>query len=212
MKTLERGQDKIQKICDIIRRETIEPAKQESQTILMEATQKAEEIIQEAENQAEQLIKQARHQIEQERNVFNSSLQQAAKQAVEALRQELEKKFFNEELQTLLDQKLSNPDMIANLLNAIVKAIEKEGLATEIGAVIPRNVSSEQVVALLLQEVKNKLSGKPLEVGNFKGGVQVKLRDKKMTLDITDQTIKELLGNYVRKDFRNALFGHAGKN
>lgn len=207
MRSLEKGQDKIQKICDKLRHETLEPARQEAQQIVDAAREKAEEIKAEAERHAEQLLKQARIQIEQERNVFHSALQQAAKQTIEGLRQEIEHKLFNEDLQVLLDKQLGDPQTIANLINGVVKAIEKEGLTTDLSAVIPKVVSADDVNALLLDNVRKRLKGKVLEVGPFAGGAQVKIHGKRMTLDLSDQAIKELLANYMRKDFRKMIFG-----
>lgn len=206
MRSLEKGQDKIQKICDKLRHETLEPAEQEAQRILEEARKKADAIRAEAEFHAEQLLKQARGQIEQERNVFHSALQQAAKQMVEGLRQEIEHKLFNEELQNILEKQLADPKMIAELINGVVKAIEKEGLATDLTAVIPRLISPDDVNTLLIENVRKRLKGKPLEIGAFAGGAQVKLHGKKMTIDLSDQAIKELLAQYIRKDFRKLIF------
>lgn len=206
MKSLEKGQDKIQKICDKLRHETLEPAEKEAQQIVEEAGKKAEAIKADAERQAEQLIKQARGQIEQERNVFHSALQQAAKQTVEGLRQEIEHKLFNEELQNILEKQMADPKIVAELINGLVKAIEKEGLSTDIAAVIPRSVSPDDINDLLLENIRKRLKGKPLEVGIFAGGAQVKLIGRKMTIDLTDQAIKELLANYMRKDFRKLIF------
>ncbi len=154
------------------------------------------------------MIKQARGQIEQERNVFHSSLQQAAKQAIEALRQEVEQKFFNEELQTILDKELANPKLVADLINALVLSLDKDGIAGDLTAAIPRSVSADEVSKLLLDSVRKRLKNKPLELGHFAGGAQVKLHGKKMTIDLTDYAIKELLANYVRKDFRQMIFSH----
>lgn len=208
MKSLEKGQDKIQKICDMLRHETIEPAKLKAQEIIDTAKKSAETIIADAEKHADQLIKQARGQIEQERNVFNSSLQQAAKQALESLRQDVEQKFFNEELQTVLEKDLSNPKLIAELINGMVKALEKEGITTDISAVIPKYVSPDDVSQLLLESVLKRLKNKSLEIGSFAGGAQVKMIGKKITLDLTDHALKELLANYVRKDYRQMIFSH----
>jgi V/A-type H+/Na+-transporting ATPase subunit E len=206
MRSLEKGQDKIQKICDKLRRDTLEPAEEDAQRILEEARKKAENIVAEAERQVEQLLKQARGQIEQERNVFQSALQQAAKQTVEGLRQEIEHKLFNEELQNILEKQLGDPKIVAELINGIVKAIEKDGLTTDLTAIIPRLVSIEDVNALLLENVRRRLKAKPLEIGSFAGGAQVKLLGKKMTIDLSDHAIKELLANYMRKDFRKLIF------
>ena len=207
MRSLEKGQDKIQKICDKLRHETLEPAEEEAQQILKEARKKAESIKAEAERHAEQLFKQARSQIEQERNVFHSSLQQAAKQTIEGLRQEIEHKLFNEELQHLLEGQLTDPKIVADIINGIVRAIEKEGLTTDLTAVVPRLVSPDDVSSLLFEGVRKRLKGKPLEVGGFAGGAQVKLHGKKLTIDLSDQAIKELIANYMRRDFRKLIFG-----
>ncbi len=206
MRSLEKGQDKIQKICDQLRHQTIEPAKTEAQDIIAEANKKAEAIKADAEHHAEQLIKQARGQIEQERNVFHSALQQAAKQTVEGLKQEIEHKLFNEELQNILEKQLADPNVVAKLINGIVGAIEKEGTSTDLSAIIPKTVSAEEINSLLLEGVRKRLKNKTLEIGSIAGGAQVKLHGKKMTLDLSDQAIKELLTNYVRKDFRKLIF------
>lgn len=206
MKSLEKGQDKIQKICDKLRHEIIEPAKKTAEEIIDQAKKEAEAIISAAEQQAAQVLLQARAHIEQERNVFNSSLQQASKQALEALRQEIEQKFFNEELQQTFEKELANPKFVGELINAIVAAIEKEGLSADLAAVIPKAVSPEQVSLYLLDNVRKKLKNKPLEIGKFAGGAQVVLQGKKMTFDLSDHTLKELLANYVRKDFRQMIF------
>jgi V/A-type H+-transporting ATPase subunit E len=206
MRSLEKGQDKIQKICDKLRKGTLEPAKEEAQLLIEEAKSKAEAIKAEAGYQAEQMIKQAKGQIEQERNVFHSALLQASKQAIEALKQEIEHKFFNDELQDLLEKQLSDPKIVADLINGIIAALEKEGLTTDLSAVIPRLVSADDVNDLLVESVRKRLKGKPLEIGHFRGGAQVKLHGKKLTLDLSDQAIKELVANYVRKDFRKLIF------
>jgi V/A-type H+-transporting ATPase subunit E len=206
MKSLESGKDRIQSICDKLRKKTIEPAKEEAQKLLIEAKKHAESIKAEAEHHAVELIKQARGQIEQERSVFHSALQQASKQTLEGLRQEIENKLFNEELQQVLDTHMADSKVVAGLINAIVNAIEKEGLSTDIAAVIPKTVSPDDVVDLILESVQKRLQNKPLEIGHFAGGVQLRLIGKKMTLDLSDQALKELLANYVRKDFRKIIF------
>ena len=208
MKSLEKGQDKIQKICDQLKHKTLEPAQKEAQKIIEEARKQSEELLQEAGRQAEQLIKQARGQIEQERNVFHAALQQSAKQTVEGLRQEIEHHLFNEEMQQMLEKNLSDPKLVADLVNGIVQALEKDGLNTDLTVVVPKTVSAQDVSALLLENVRKRLKGKPLELGSFTGGVQVKLHGRQMTIDLTDHAIKELLANYVRKDFRQMIFSH----
>ena len=45
MKGLDTGREKIQKICDSLRKETLEPAKQEAREIIENAHMQASEIV-----------------------------------------------------------------------------------------------------------------------------------------------------------------------
>lgn len=206
MKTLDKGQDKIKKICDILRNETLEPAQKQAEEIIAAAEKKGEEIVREAERRAHKVIDDAKLNIEHQHNVFESSLQQAAKQAVEALRQAVEKQFFNDELDVLLDGPARDPAIVADLLKSIVKAIEKEGLAVNLTAEIPKSVSSKEMNGLLGEKILKTLANGTTVLGEFNGGVKVRLNNKRMTLDVTKETIKDLLAAYLRKDFRKMIF------
>lgn len=206
MKTLEQGQEKIQKICNELREGTLEPAKKEAERIVSDAHARATELIKEAEKEAEELIKASRVVIEQERNVFNSSLSQGVKQGLEALKQDIEHKLFNDQLNEMVKKGTQNPDVVARLIDCIVKAIEKQGLSADITAIIPKYIPEAEVNLLLTQEILQKLKRHSVAVGSFEGGAQVKLGDKGLTVDISDQAIKELLSRYIRKDFRKFIF------
>lgn len=206
MKTLEKGQDKIEKICEILRKETLEPAQKEGERLIQEAREKAEGIVDQAEREAAQIVADARKQIEQERNVFHSSLTQASKQSLESLRQSIEHKLFNEQLNHEIEKGSSNPKLVADLINSIVKALEKQGLAADLTALVPKDVPASEVNKHLLAEVAGKLENQSVAVGDFQGGAQVRIRNKKMTIDISDEALKELVANYARKDFRKYLF------
>lgn len=210
MKTLEKGQDKIQKISDQLRKEILEPAQQEAHRIIEEAKKKAVHIHQEAEKNAESLIQSARKANEQERSIFKSSLEQASKQAVGALRQVIEHHLFNEQLDLALKQVTVNPKVIADLITAIVKSIEKEGVSADLSAAIPKSVSAKEVNAYLVDGVLQRLKNESVVLEDFLGGAKVKYLDKNLTIDISETAIKDLLAQYVRKDFRKLIFGNIG--
>lgn len=206
MDTLEKGQDKIKKICDSLRIETLEPAKVEAQKIIAEAKEKALEIIEQAEEQAERMFAIARAEIEQERNVFQSSLVQAANQSVETLKQRIEKELFNHEFESMIKSETAKPTVIADLIKVVIEAIKKEGVEANLEVVIPQHVNPKEVAALLGDKVLNNLKDHELHVGHFAGGAKIRLVDKKMTLVITDQALRELMSSFVRKDFRKMIF------
>jgi V/A-type H+-transporting ATPase subunit E len=207
MKTLEKGQEKIKKICAVLRDETLEPAQKEAQGIIEQAQQQAEQMIADAQKAAQKLHSDAKAAIEQEYRVFQSSLHQAANQGLETIRQSIENKFFNEHLSALIEKQVNEPHLIANLINALVKAVEKEGLSVDLTAFVAKTIPPKQINELLAKEVLNSLQGQSVVVGNFNGGVRLKLQNKKVTLDVSEEALKELLATHiVRKDFRKMIF------
>jgi V/A-type H+/Na+-transporting ATPase subunit E len=205
MKTFEAGSKKIQQICDLLKKDAVEPAKKEAETIIEEAKGKAQQIIENAEKQAANTQKEAKATIEQERNVFQSFMAQAARQTIESLKQAIEKKFFNEELQQLITAQATDPKVIAKLIDVIIKAIEKEGTSADLSVIVPQNVSTKEINGFLGENVLNKLKEHSVILGGFSGGVQVKLHNKKMTIDISDKALIDILSSY-RKGFRELFF------
>jgi len=208
MKTLEKGSDKIQKICAVLRDETLEPAQKEARAIIEKAEKQAEQIVKEAQKAANKLHVEAKAGLEQEYAVFQASLHQAAKQSLESLRQSVENKFFNDNLAATLEKSSGDPALVAALINAIAKALEKEGLNANLTAIVPKTIAPKQLNDLLLHEVLKSLKEGSVVVGNFAGGAKVRLNNKKVTIDISEEALKDLLGTYiVRKDFRKLVFG-----
>lgn len=206
MKTLEQGHDKLQKIMDELRESTLEPAKKEAASIVSEAHLRAKEIVIAAENESARLIHAARKVVEQEQNVFNSTLTQGVRQSLDALRQEIEHKLFNDQLGHLVKNGTKDPEIVAKLINCIVNAIEKEGISADISAIIPKHIPENQLNLILAENILKQLREHSVEVGNFAGGAKIKLHDKGLTIDISDSAIQELLSRYVRKDFRKLIF------
>jgi V/A-type H+-transporting ATPase subunit E len=207
MKTLEKGSDKIKKICEVLRVETLEPAKREADKIVDEAKARASQIVAEARVEAKQLHDAARESIERERTVFQSSLSQAGKQGIESIKQQIEELLFNREMDAMLSQGSSDPELIAKIISSLIAAVERDGIQADLAAVIPDTVPAEAVTVALGQGTVEKLRGKGLQFGSFRGGAQLKWHNKKLTIDMTDEALKELLSQYVRKDFRKLLFG-----
>lgn len=206
MKTLEKGQDKIKRICEILKNETLEPAKQEAEEIIKAAEARAEQMIVEAKQQAKKIIEDSRRAIEQERTIFHSSLAQSTKQCLESLKQLIEQEFFNDKIYQFVAQGSSTPQVVAKLIDAIVIGLKKEGVSKDLAAIIPQTCSPEEIVRNLTSDVIKQLEGQPISIGSFAGGAQIKILDKKLKLVITDVELAEFLKQYVRKDFRKYFF------
>jgi V/A-type H+/Na+-transporting ATPase subunit E len=205
MKSFEEGSKKIQQICELLKKDAIEPAKKEADSIVEAAKIKAQQIIDAAEEEASRIRTETKQNIEQEKNVFQSFMAQAAKQTIETLKQGIEQKFFNTELLNLITTHTADPQVIAKLINAIIEAIEKEGISTDLSVIVPKSVSAKEINAFLGENILNKIKEHSVVLGGFSGGVQVKLHNKQMIIDVSDKALVDILSTY-RKGFRELFF------
>ena len=206
MDQLESGKDKIRKICDLLKSETLDPAKAEAQAIIQKAEEKSRSIVHDAEEKAKSVLEAARTKQQNEKKVFDTNLAAACKMGLEALRQDIENKLFSGELMVWVEKQTVDPKLQAELMQSLITALEKEGTSTDFSGYIGKDVPKEALLAALGQQVIAKLKEKDVLVGEFIGGVQLKLHDRRMILDISNEALKELIGRYIRKDFRKLLF------
>jgi V/A-type H+-transporting ATPase subunit E len=152
------------------------------------------------------LIKEAKKEIQRERKVFDSSVKIAMRQALEDLKQKIEKELFSKNLKDAIVETTKDPKLIANLINTIVKTIEKFGIDVDISAYVAKAVDVKAINSFLLSEVVDKLKEKEIILSDFDGGVKLKLHDMQITIDISDKALKELVANYIRSDFRELIY------
>ncbi len=206
MKNLETGKGKIQKICDTIRKETLEPVKQEVREIIENAHLQASEIIREAEEQAKRLKQAANVEIDEKKRRFESSLNLSCRQGIELLKQKVEQEFFNRELADLVIKESSSPQLIVQLIESFMRSLEEQGIEEDFEILIPQEITARSINALLAKSILERLKNQSVELGDFHGGVQIKMTGRQLTIDISDVVIRELIATYIRRDFRDLLF------
>lgn len=206
MKGLETGKDKIQKICDALKKETLEPAKQEAREIVENAHMQASEIVNDAKIKATSIIRETEKEMEEKKRTFTSSLNLACRQTIEQLKQRIEKELFNQELSKMVVGEMSQPKVIANLLNSFMKVMEEKGIEEDFVAQIPKGISPRTINDLLAERILSRLKNKTVVASDIAGGLQVQLVQRQITVDISDHVVRELIGQYIRRDLRDLVF------
>ena len=206
MKGLESGKDKIQKICNALKKETLEPARQEAREIIENAHMQASQIVVEAEKKAKSISEETDKEIEEKKRVFQASLNLASRQGVEQLKQKIEKDLFSKELSDLVVEEMESPQLIAKLINRFIESSEEKGIEGEFSAFIPKEISPRAVNELLTSRVLGKLKDQTVVCSDFDGGAQIQIREKQITVDISDAVVRELISKYIRKDLRDLIF------
>ena len=102
---------------------------------------------------------------------------------------------------------MNKPEVLSRLINAVIGAVEKEGIESDLSVYIPEAVPPREVNALLLQNILGKLEEKSVLIGSsIHGGIELKLHDKNISIEITDAALKELIERYSRRDFYKIIF------
>lgn len=202
----ETGRDKVKKICDLLKKETLEPAKQEAESLVENGRKEAERILADAEKKAAALVEEAKREIEKKENVATSTLKQAYQQTLESLRQSITEKLFQPELQKFVQKGLDSKDTAAELIRVIVQSIEKEGLTGPLLVKVSKQVKPEEINAALGAEILQKLEEQSVVLSDIGGGVEVKIVDKKVTIDLSDKALEALLAEHLHMSFRQMFF------
>lgn len=201
---LKNENDKIQEICEKLKNHTLEPALKEASNIVKEAELKAQKIIEAAKIESEALLKKAEIEIKQAKIIADASLHQAAKMSLESLKSTLVEELFQPNLLRMIEEGIQNNSLISKLIEAVIRALETEGLRGDVSVYIAQNLEAKEVIKTLLPEVVSKIS---LVNGEFAGGIRVRIKDKHLTIDITDDTLKKLMSQYIkRSEIRELLF------
>lgn len=206
MEILDSGKDKVKKICDTLKKQTLDPAKQEAKGIIDQAMKEAENIVKRAKDDAKLLYEEQKKKVLQEKKAFQASLSLASKQTIEVLRQEIEENLFNKQIAQFFTKATLKEDVIAQFINVIVDILKKEGIEANLEAIIPNVVSKNSVVEKLAKQVLEKLQETGVTLSDLTGGAKVKVKDQHLILEMTDQSLKTLFLRFIRDDFRALLF------
>lgn len=198
----EKSNKKIKEISDILYKETILPAKEESERIINDAKEAAAAIIHKAQEEAKSLSEQNSQQMSEERKVHESSIDLAVKQAVATLKGEI-MNIFNKELLESLQGALSSQKASEDLVAALVKGINDEGISSDLKLFISDAVDFDALSKAVASTVTSKLEQGEKKISS---GVALLIQDKKLTLKVTEQTCNELLADKLPEVLRAKVF------
>ncbi len=101
---------------------------------------------------------------------------------------------------------MTDPKLIAHLIEGFLKVLQEKGIEEDVEARIPKGMSPRSINSQLVHGFLDRLKGHTVTLGDFTGGVQLKLLDRQITIDISDQAVRELVVRFIRSDFRELVF------
>jgi V/A-type H+-transporting ATPase subunit E len=183
----------IQDLVSSIRKEGIEAANAEAESILAEAKQKADSLVASAKAEAQQFKDNAEKEINILRESAAVSAEQAKRDAVLAFKTEIQGEF--EKLLSADISKQLSGDALGKLIRAAVAGENVADYAAEVSEV------SDALKAELAEEIKNGLEIRPTK--DVQQGFRLATKDASGYFDCSDEGIMEMLMPYFRNlDFQ----------
>jgi V/A-type H+/Na+-transporting ATPase subunit E len=204
MKHLDSGSEKIKKICDAIRHETLEPAKQQAKAIVEQASDQAANIIQEARNQAESIMEASKLQYEKEKQIFEASMIHSSKLFKEKLKQEIEQHFLVPSLDKIASNIFNDAKMTAQVVSAIVEGWKKQSASSDLVAIVSSGINKEEFAKALTSEVRSRMMD--IKSQDSISGVILKSQGENLRIEISQNQLAEALMNALRQDFRKFFY------
>ena len=199
--------NRLQELTDKLYNEGLSKGKAEGEALLAQAKEKAAAIVEEARKEAEAIVGKARKDAEELSAKVSNDIRMASSQSMQATRMDIENLVVSKMVDTDVKKAMSSADFLKEVIIAVARNFSAQE-SSDISLVLPEALKGE-----LEPFVKNELGkilGKGVEASFSKkivGGFRIAPKDGGYFISKTDETMKELIGEYLRPATRKILFG-----
>jgi len=185
----------LKRLIEKIQKEGVEAAKLKALEIEAEASARAKVTIQKAKEEANRLLDEAKDDISRQKEAALSLLQQAARDTVISLRQELLKK-FSSIIKQETHQALKSKDLAEILFKLIKECCKEPGSNIEITL---SKEDADKLTQAFISGFKEELKkGITLKTSDeISGGFLISYDCGKSQFDFTDSALAQYLAQYV---------------
>ena len=199
--------DKLEELTQKLYNEGLAKGKEEGIALLEKARKESETIVADAEAQAHSIIEKAHKEAEEYKTKVESDLRMAARQSLEAIRQDIENAVTGTITDGPVEKAMSSDEFIKEIIRAVAAGFSSEN-AADLSIVLPEKLKDG-----LEPFVKGELSGllgKGVEASFSKkinGGFRIGPKDGSYFISLTDDTFRSLISEYLRPTAKKLLFG-----
>ena len=207
-------------LIDRLRQQGVEAGQTQADALLEQTRLRAEQRLEDARHEAEGLLQQAREEADQTRRAGEEAVQLAVRDAILRLKSIVVEQFVDR-VQRLVKRELENGDFLKQL---ILEIVGSSTLSAEQPAqlLLPEDVVGleqlranpeavkEGTLSHFVAALTKEMLREGLEIGTLgdrSAGIRIQLRDEDVEIDLTDQSISELLLSHLVPRFRAMMEG-----
>lgn len=199
--------EKLKELTEKIYQEGVTKANEEAEKIIAEAKKKSEEIVKSAHKEAEKLQKEARQKAEELGKNTESELRIAFRQAMSALKQEIEKMILMQTVEEPVEKAFQSGEFVNQLI--LTMAEKWDPKQSENGLVVLVPEKKQQETEKYLKGKVPELLKKGLKIqpsSSLVNGFEIKPEKAGFKISITDKDLEAYLKEYFRPGLRKMLF------
>ena len=186
----------LQELIDQIKKDGVEAAENEAESILNDAKAQAEKIIADAQMQADKILADAKSENEKMVKSSQDAIKQAGRNLLISFRESVIR-----ELKSIVVEKVAemySSDVFAQIVVNVVESWAKNPDAEDI-AVILNTSDLKSLEESLLSALKDRmLQGVTLKANdNFDGGFRIAVNNGSAYYDYSAEAVVEMLSNYL---------------
>ena len=201
-------QNKLQELTDKLYNEGLAKGKQDADNLLAKAREEAAKIVADAKEQAEKIIADAGKQAEDLKTRTEGDVKMASTQALAALRQQIGSLVETRAVGSKVNDALADKAFVGKLIATVAGAFKADGSAASLDVILPEDMKAG-LQDFLAKNIDKELAGS-LSFGfsdDFAGGFRIAPKDGGYYLDFTDESFRDLIGEYLRPATAKILFG-----
>lgn len=186
----------LQELIDKIKKDGVEAALSEAETIIADAKSKAEKIVSDAKSEADKIMADAKNENERMVKSSEDAIRQAGRNLLISFRESVSK-----ELKAIVGKNVTAVFSSDKLAQIIIKAVESWGSnpnAEDISVVLNTsdlNSLEETIIAALKEKM---IKGVTLKANdNFDGGFRIASENGSAYYDYSAEAVVDMLSNYL---------------
>lgn len=212
----------VQELIDKLKNQGVSEGQKQAEQIIKEAQNKASAILSQAQAEADKLLAETRHTLEVERKSSHEAIKTAFRDTEIALRSKV-RDAFSVHLKRLVALEMQDRDFIKQLVLVIAGMETKEIAKTsKVEVLLPSKIfetnengtqlskEGKQQMDHLVLGITDGMLREGIELKSstdVKGGIKVRLIEKDVQLDLSDEAISNLLLKYLLPRYREIISG-----
>lgn len=199
--------NKLQELTERLYNEGLSKGRQDAEQLLAKAQSDAEKIVAAAKAEAQQIVAKAQESADQLKSKAESDIKMASEQSLQATKKDIENLLVDATISEKVKSSLADSAFIKEIILTVAKKFTTEQ-SLELSLILPAALKDEleawvssELSKNLKSEVKAEFSKK------IQGGFTIGPKDGSWFVNLTDESFKELIAEYLRPVTKKLLFG-----